>query len=89
MATNSSIASLDPTVNPASIYFLHPSETCQKIVQDVFQGSGYGEGKRSMVIASSAKNKLGFVDGSVPKPDSTLPEAKAWERVNSVVIGCS
>lgn len=40
-----------------------------------------------MIIALSAKNKLGFVDGSIPKPDGTdvnlLPY---WSRNNNIVI---
>lgn len=36
--------------------------------------------KRSMILTLSAKNKLGFVDGSVAKPAVTSVEFKAWER---------
>lgn len=76
---------LDPIINLASIYFLHPSEARQKIIKDVFQGVGYGDWRRSMVIAlSSNKNELGFVDGTIPKLN--FAKEKAWERVNSMAI---
>lgn len=78
---------LDPTMNPASIYYLHPSDTGLKIVNEVFGGSGYNDWKRSMTIALSSKNKLSFVDGTLTKPASNSPVPKAWERVNNVVIG--
>ena len=40
-----------------------------------------------MMIALSVKNKLGFFDGSIPKPDSSdLPLLNSWIRNNNVVI---
>lgn len=38
-----------------------------------------------MILTLSAKNKLGFVDGSVAKPAVTSVEFKAWERCNDLV----
>lgn len=40
-----------------------------------------------MTIALSGKNKMGFVDGSLPIPSSNSA-AKAWDRVDHVVMGC-
>ena len=40
-----------------------------------------------MLITLSVKNKLGFVDGSLPKPDmSDISLLNAWIRNNNVVI---
>lgn len=39
-----------------------------------------------MVIALSGKNKLDFVDGSLPRPTQTTA-TRAWDRVNNVFIG--
>lgn len=78
---------LDPTMNPASVYFLHPSDTTQKNVSEAFNGSSYGDWKRSVMIALAARNKLGFVNGSVQKSGQNSPNYKAQERVNNVVIG--
>lgn len=76
----------DPTTNPASMYFLHPSDCGQKLVNIVFSGSGYVDWKRVMTIALSGKNKLAFVDGSLPRPNGAA-EGRAWDRVNNVVMG--
>ncbi|KAF5193415.1 Copia-like polyprotein/retrotransposon [Thalictrum thalictroides] len=39
-----------------------------------------------MKMALNAKNKFGFVDGSVTKPASDLVEIQAWERCNDMVL---
>ncbi|KAK9664005.1 hypothetical protein RND81_14G013000 [Saponaria officinalis] len=39
-----------------------------------------------MLIALSAKNKLCFVEGTSPKPNSTSPNAKNWQRCNDMVF---
>ncbi|KAL8100664.1 hypothetical protein AgCh_032790 [Apium graveolens] len=39
-----------------------------------------------MILALSAKNKLGFVNGTIAKPELTSLEYVAWERCNNLVI---
>ena len=39
-----------------------------------------------MLIALNAKNKLGFVDGSIPQPAASEPTASIWSCCNSIVI---
>lgn len=84
---NNNTNTLDPTLNPASVYFLHPTDVSQKLVNDVFTSNNFGDWKRAMKIALSAKNKLPFVDGTLNKLGSNIPNHKAWDRVNSLVIG--
>jgi hypothetical protein len=78
---------LDPTMNPNSVYYLHPSDSGQKLVNIVFSGSGFLDWKRVMVISLSGKNKLGFVDGSLTRPTQNSASGKVWDRVNNVVMG--
>lgn len=76
---------IDPTQNPSSIYFLHPSDYAGlKLVSTPFDGTGYGDLKRSMSLI--AKNKLCFVDGTALKPSNST-NANCWERCNNMVIG--
>ncbi|CAO2834773.1 unnamed protein product [Amaranthus hypochondriacus] len=85
MATHSQ---MDPTQNPSSIHFLHPSDHAGiKLVSTPFDGTGYGDWKRSMMIGLIAKNKVCFVDGIAIKLASNTIDAKCWERCNSMVIG--
>ena len=75
MATNSSIA---VTYDPTLLYYINPSEnTALPIISEKFPGEAYGEWKRSMIIALATKNKLGFIDGSLPKPTEDDPNCSA------------
>uniref|UniRef100_A0A803MXD9 Retrotransposon Copia-like N-terminal domain-containing protein n=1 Tax=Chenopodium quinoa TaxID=63459 RepID=A0A803MXD9_CHEQI len=77
----------DPSLDPTSPYYLHPSDSQYKLDSEKFNGSGYNDSKRSVMIGLSAKNKLGFIDGSLEKPDpSDNTLHKAWYRCNSALI---
>lgn len=39
-----------------------------------------------MMLTLSAKNKLGFVNGSIAVPASTSAGHKYWERCNDLII---
>ena len=77
----------DPTSNQSSVYFLHPTDSGQRIITKVFNGVGFKGWKRAMVIMLSGKNKLSFVDGTVKRSTSSTVNAKAWNNVNNVVMG--
>lgn len=78
---------MDPTMNPTSPYYLHPTDTSLKFVSNVFSGTGFKAWKRAITIALSGKNKLGFVTGSVKRAIHNQDLARAWDRVNDVIIG--
>lgn len=66
---------------------LHSSDNPgMKLVSDSFDGSGFSNWKRSMTIALSARNKLGFVDGTLLRPESNSTSYKSWSRCNDMVI---
>ncbi|XP_074368235.1 uncharacterized protein LOC141708476 [Apium graveolens] len=46
----------------------------------------FGPWKRSITIALSAKNKIGIVNGSYPRPNDDSPLKTHWDRVNDMVI---
>ena len=74
--------------DPTSPFFLHHSNNPSLIlVSQPLTGDNYNFWSRAMLIALSVKNKLGFIDGSIPKPDSSnLPLLNSWIRNNNVVI---
>ena len=84
MAKNSSVP---VTSDPTSPYYINPSEnTALPIISEKFSGEVYGEWKRSMIIALATKNKLGFIDGSLPKPAENDPNCGAWKRCDAIII---
>lgn len=77
----------DATQNPSSIYYLHPSDHVgTRLVSTLFDGTDYFDWKRSMLISLTAKNKMSFVDGTLPMPSSPSPDHNAWIRGNNMVI---
>lgn len=68
----------DPSQDPTSPYYLHPFDNPgMKLVYLKFDGSSYNDWSRSMLISLSAKNKTGFIDGSLAKPLATTSSYKA------------
>ncbi|XP_010250376.1 PREDICTED: uncharacterized protein LOC104592635 [Nelumbo nucifera] len=75
------------TDDPRSPYYLHHFDNPGMIlVTNVLTGENYASWSRAMKMALSAKNKLGFVDGSIEKPDSTYANFGSWLRANNMVL---
>jgi len=55
------------------------------LINTHFDGKGYQGWKRSVFIALSAKNKLGFISGSAAAPSSDSPDLQVWSRCNDMV----
>lgn len=73
--------------DPTSVFFIHPSDSsANQLVSVKFNGQGFNNWKRSMMLTLSAKNKLGFVDGTIEMPAVSDPNYKSWERCNDLVI---
>jgi len=57
-------------IEPHSPYVLHPSEgPGVKITAEVFDGKNYDRWENAVRIALKAKNKKGFIDGTLKKPE--------------------
>ncbi|XP_056693771.1 uncharacterized protein [Spinacia oleracea] len=81
------MTTLQPNQDPASPFYLHPTDnTASQLVSVKFKGEGYGDWRRSMMISMSSKNKLGFVNGTLAKPDVTADTYQAWMRCNDMMI---
>ncbi|CAE6235555.1 unnamed protein product [Arabidopsis arenosa] len=55
------------------------------IVSEVFDGTNYDDWQIAIKIALDAKNKLAFIDGSVPRPLESDAMFRIWSRCNSMV----
>lgn len=72
--------------NPFS---LHQNENPTSIIVSAVlseRGENYHSWSRSMMMSLEMKNKLGFIDGSLPKPEVGDPTFKAWNRCNTTVL---
>ncbi|XP_019246302.1 PREDICTED: uncharacterized protein LOC109225950 [Nicotiana attenuata] len=67
-------------------YYLHPSDyPGMNLVSTVFDGRSFSGRRRAVVIALSAKNKLGFIDGAL-----TIPQADSdFKRLGQGVMTCA
>ncbi|KAK3193185.1 hypothetical protein Dsin_024495 [Dipteronia sinensis] len=90
MATPGSNSSMsNSAINDASSpYFLHHSDNPGLVlVSQPLIEENYASWSRSMLIALSVKNKLRFIDGSIPKHGySDLIQLNSWIRNNNIVI---
>ncbi|XP_059277659.1 uncharacterized protein LOC132031763 [Lycium ferocissimum] len=74
------------TINSNHPYFLHASDAPGMVlVNNLFDGKGYQGWKRSILIALSAKNKLGFITGAHATPAQESPDLQPWSRCNDMV----
>ncbi|XP_073027729.1 uncharacterized protein [Primulina eburnea] len=77
-----------PVDDQSNPYFLHHSDNPGLLlVSQQLTGENFPSWSRATTIALSVKNKLGFIDGSIPKPpESDLALTNAWIRNNNIVI---
>lgn len=74
--------------DPTSPFYLHPSDhQGLSICPVILKGDNYQEWSTSMKNAFRAKRKMGFLDGSITKPDDASAEIDDWYSVNSMLIG--
>ncbi|XP_020876686.1 uncharacterized protein LOC110227280 [Arabidopsis lyrata subsp. lyrata] len=75
--------SIDSHHNP---FYLHSSDhPGMSIVSETLTGDNYNSWIVTMRTSLEAKNKISFVDGSLPRPSESDPLYKIWTRCNSMV----
>lgn len=66
--------------------YLHSSDAPgMNLVNISFDGRGYQGWRRSVLIALSAKNKLGMINGLIPQPKPSDHTYASWSRCNDIV----
>ena len=85
---SSSIPTVQPWENSSSPYFLTSSDNPGvSLVVERLTEENYNTWSRAVLISLDAKNKVGFIDGSIPKPQSpNHPCYRAWCKCNSTVL---
>ncbi|XP_010520985.1 PREDICTED: uncharacterized protein LOC104799982 [Tarenaya hassleriana] len=82
--TQPPISSSESYDNP---YFLASTDhTSLQLVSDRLSGPvDFHSWHRSITMALEGRNKLGFLNGSLPRPPDNDPNARLWSRNNAVV----
>jgi len=72
-----------------SPYYLNQNDansSSLNLIGQQLTGVNYNIWSCAMIVALSVKNKLGFVDGSIPKPEPTFALYGSWVCNNNVVM---
>lgn len=84
--SSSPSGSSTPVHDFSNHYYVHPNENpSTKLVTAVLDGSNYHGWAEAMTMVLDMKNKLGFVDGTIPKPNEQDPNFRSWKRCNSLI----
>ncbi|XP_033517648.1 uncharacterized protein [Nicotiana tomentosiformis] len=85
--TGSTASGMTAVVDSAHLYYLLLSDYPRiSLVSSMFDEKIYGDWRRVVVIALSAKNKLGFINGSLVIPTADSGLQKHWARCNDMVL---
>ncbi|GAU20316.1 hypothetical protein TSUD_337970 [Trifolium subterraneum] len=72
------------TLNP---YFMHPNENpALVLVTPLLNGGNYHSWSRSMTVALRSKNKIHFLNGTLPRPMDEDRDSLAWDRCNTMLM---
>ncbi|XP_056844302.1 uncharacterized protein LOC108834036 [Raphanus sativus] len=78
--TSGNLASTNP-------YYLHPSDNPGALITPVLlRGDNYSEWAVEFWNSLQAKQKIGFLDGTIQKP-TTNPDLARWTSTNSMIVG--
>ena len=86
--TNAAMANaMSHLSDPNSPYFLHPGKGPGAVlVSTPLIETNYHLWSRTMTMALESKNKMCFLDGSLPKPNIGDPLRPLWHRNNKTVL---
>ena len=77
----------DESLSVHSPYYLHPSENpAIALVSPLLDPTNYNSWSRSSFTTLSAKNKVEFADGCLPRSTSNHRLYAAWKKANNMVV---
>ncbi|KAL5745445.1 hypothetical protein ACOSP7_026591 [Xanthoceras sorbifolium] len=77
----------EKSVDNMDSFTLHHSDHPDLVlVSKILEGDNYGQWSYAMQIALSAKNKIGFINGTIQAPPQTDRKFSVWQRCNHMVL---
>ncbi|XP_075092493.1 uncharacterized protein LOC142172718 [Nicotiana tabacum] len=86
ISSNYSVTDNSAVTSSSPLYLLPSDSPGTILVTTTFDGTGYGSWRRGMLLGLSCKNKLGLINGTVVRPNSTSPLLEPWIRCNDMVV---
>ncbi|RYR65840.1 hypothetical protein Ahy_A03g011761 [Arachis hypogaea] len=87
LQNRTSSGTVHPPIDQNSPYFLHPAESPgNPLISLRLNSQNYTNWSRSISLGLESKNKIPFIDGSLPRPEVTDPMYAAWGRCNTYVL---
>ncbi|KAK2968679.1 hypothetical protein RJ640_005820 [Escallonia rubra] len=77
------------SMDPSNSYFIHHSDHPSHLLIPIkLNGANYSSWSKSMIHALTAKNKIGFINGSIEQPsEKDQPtEYALWNQCNSMIL---
>lgn len=85
-STSTTMATI-PAINTSSPYYLTSSDNPEALITYfLLTSENYSEWSTELRNSLQAKQKTGFIDGIIPKPD-TEPDLSRWLAANSMIVG--
>ena len=86
-STTTNTSSTQATSANSSPYYLHPSDNPGALITSVLlTHENYTEWSTELRNSLQAKQKTGFIDGTIPKPEDD-PDLSRWLAANSMIVG--
>ena len=86
-STTTNTSYTQATSGNSSPYYLHPSDNPGALITSVLlTHENYTEWSTELRNSLQAKQKTGFIDGTIPKPEDD-PELSRWLAANSMIVG--
>ncbi|XP_060182525.1 uncharacterized protein LOC132612228 [Lycium barbarum] len=77
----------DDYTHPCHPLYVHPSDVLgSSLVPVPFDGNGYSNWRRTILVALFVRNKLDFIKNISDRPPETSPLARQWQRCNDLVV---
>ena len=81
--TFATVTQSDPNQSP--LYMNNSDHPGLQLFSIQLSGSNYDDWNAAMRIALDAKNKIGFIDGTLARPEESHSSFRIWSRCNSMV----